>query len=94
MTYAELFAKLNEDVPAARSFNIEVQTWRHGRDWEPSTTWQIYLAPGSDWVDAVRFEGPTAESVYLAFTNSMGVKETIYETSDNVDPEEITQVTS
>ena len=86
MTYAELFENLAADLPPSRGFNIEVSTWRHGHDKKPYTTWSIYLAPNAESVETARFEGPTAESVYLAFASSKGQVETIHETAALVNP--------
>jgi hypothetical protein len=92
MTYAELFENLVADLPPSRGFSIEVTTWRHGRDPIPCTTWSIYLAASSESAESARFEGPTAESVYLAFSASKGQAETLVETTALVNPDAIEAV--
>jgi len=96
MTYAELFAKLVEDVPAGRSFSIEVSTWRHSHDPVPTTTWTVYIASerGHSEAESIRFDGPTAESTYAAFVASCTRRETLEETSDNVNPDAIAELSS
>lgn len=84
LSYKEFYQAVEARVQPGIVFNIEVQTWRHGRG-TTETKWRLYIA----FSEGSIYEGFTPEEVLSRFDNDLAEGQTLDQTSAAVGSAEV-----